>query len=166
MRCRPPGPKDASLSSAVPAHEAQLPASEVLARLHAEKLAICNELEEMADSLPQGLDPICCAAVSRRLEPLIRAVHSYEEKVLFPAYVRTSGNRVQAEELVARLKAEHIEDAEFAAELSECLRRIGEGGTPLNVDALGYMLRGFFASVRRHIANEREAMMPLSGLRI
>lgn len=166
MRCRPPGSEDALLSPVVPADEAQLPASEVLARLHAEKLVVCDELEEMADSLPQGFDPGRCVAMSLRLEPLVRSVHAYEERVLFPAYVKASGGTAQARELVARLKSEHIEDTEFAAELSENLRRIGEGSAPLNVEALGYMLRGFFASVRRHIAYEREAMMSLPDVEI
>lgn len=132
----------------------------ILSRLHSEKLALCNLLEEIADSLPRGLDQSKCVVASIRLEPLIRAVHTYEEDVLFPAYVRAQGNTPHALEMVARLKVEHIEDADFAAELAERLRRAAQGLDGLNVDALGYMLRGFFSGMRRHIANEREALAP------
>lgn len=134
-----------------------------LSRLHGEKLALCDLLEEIADSLPQGLDQSKCVVASIRLEPLICAVHAYEEDVLFPAFVRAQENAAHAVELVARLKAEHIEDADFAAELAERLRRVGQGLDGLNVDALGYMLRGFFSGMRRHIANEREALASLLG---
>ncbi|PSJ55062.1 hypothetical protein C7I85_26950 [Mesorhizobium soli] len=135
----------------------------MLSRLHAEKLALCDLLEAIADSLPQALNREQCLAASGKLEPLLREVHAYEEGVLFPAYIRAQGNAQPSVELVARLKAEHIEDADFAAELAEGLRRIGQGLDVLNVDALSYMLRGFFAALRRHIANEREAMAPLFG---
>ncbi len=155
--------EDALLPPVLYGGEGQLPISETLALLHGEKLAICDELEEIADSLPEGLDRDRCLSVSRRLEPLVQAVHVYEEQVLFPACLEAAGHAAHARELVARLKAEHIEDAEFAAELCEGLRRIGEGLAPLNVEALAYMLRGFFAGVRRHIATEREAMLSLSG---
>ncbi|MEP9372370.1 hemerythrin domain-containing protein [Mesorhizobium sp. KR1-2] len=129
-----------------------------LSRLHAEKLALCDLLEEIADSLPQALDRDQCLAASGKLEPLLREAHTYEEGMLFPAYVRAQGNTRSAVEIVARLKAEHIEDADFATELADGLRRLGEGAEAANVEAVGYMLRGFFAAMRRHIANEREAM--------
>lgn len=130
----------------------------IVSRLHTEKLALCDLLEEIADSLPQALDRDLCLAVSGRLEPLLRAAHAYEEEALFPAYIRAQGDARSAVELVARLKAEHIEDADFATELAEGLRRLGEGAEAANVEAVGYMLRGFFAVMRRHIANECEAM--------
>jgi iron-sulfur cluster repair protein YtfE (RIC family) len=137
----------------------------ILSRPHAEKLALCDLLEAIADSLPQALNREQCLAASGRLEPLLRQAHAYEEGVLFPAYIRAQGNAQPAVELVARLKTEHIEDADFAAELAEGLRRVGQGLDALNVDALAYMLRGFFAGLRRHIANEREAMAPLFGMK-
>jgi len=137
-----------------------LPA-DVMARLHAQKLALCDLLEEVADSLPQDLDHARCAEIAATLEPLMRAVHAYEEEVLFPAYVASQGATPQADELIARLKAEHIEDVDFATELAEGLSLVATGSDMPNADALGYMLRGFFSAVRRHVAGEREAMAPL-----
>lgn len=130
----------------------------IISRLHMEKLELCDLLEEIADSLPQALDRDQCLAASGKLEPLLREAHVYEEGVLFPAYIRAQGSARSAVEIVARLKAEHIEDSDFATELADGLRRLGEGGEAANVEAVGYMLRGFFAAMRRHIANEREAL--------
>lgn len=135
--------------------------ADVMSRLHAEKLGLCDLLEEVADSLPQDLDRARCAEIAAMLEPMMRAVHAYEEEVLFPAYVACQGGAPHADELIARLKAEHIEDVDFATELAEGLSRIAVGSDIPNADALGYMLRGFFSAVRRHVAGEREAMAPL-----
>ncbi|TIT74091.1 MAG: hemerythrin domain-containing protein, partial [Mesorhizobium sp.] len=62
---------------------------------------------------------------------------------------------------IQRLRAEHVEDECFADEITEILLAIGHGERVDNAEAIGFMLRGFFESLRRHIAFEREHVLPL-----
>jgi hypothetical protein len=64
---------------------------------------------------------------------------------------------------VERLRAEHIEDECFAGELTEALLVLGRDGSVDNPEALGFMLRGFFEAQRRHVAFEREHVLPEIG---
>ncbi|WP_306283116.1 hypothetical protein [Mesorhizobium sp. LMG17149] len=62
------------------------------------------------------------------------------------------------------MRAEHVEDECFAAEVTEILLAIGHGETIDNAEAIGFMLRGFFEGLRRHIAFEREHVLPMIGI--
>jgi hypothetical protein len=44
--------------------------------------------------------------------------------------------------------------------LTEILLEIGHGGAVENPEALGFMLRAFFETIRRHVAFEREHVIP------
>ncbi len=128
---------------------------------HDEVLRICAILEEIADSLPANVDRVKCMMIASELEPLVRGVHRFEEEALFPAYAELlrAGGRGQSS--VERLRAEHVEDECFAAELTETLLDLGRGGAASNPEAFGFMLRGFFESKRRHVAFEREHVLPM-----
>lgn len=63
-----------------------------------------------------------------------------------------------------RLRAEHVEDECFAGEVTEILLAIGHGETVENPEAIGFMLRGLFENLRRHIAFEREHVLPMIGI--
>jgi hypothetical protein len=60
-----------------------------------------------------------------------------------------------------RLRFEHCEDECFAEELTEALNALGTGNPDVNIEAIGYMLRGFFEAMRRHIAFESEMLLPI-----
>ncbi|MBB4954074.1 hemerythrin-like domain-containing protein [Agrobacterium vitis] len=131
---------------------------EWLQRAHTEQLALCAQLEDIADSLPANVDPQKCLYAARALNPLIKGVHNYEEKILFPWLENISDIQPALRETLNRLKFEHCEDACFAEELTDTLLRLGSGET-VNMEATGYMLRGFFEALRRHIAFEREHIL-------
>lgn len=131
---------------------------EWLQRAHAEQLALCDTLEEIADSLPANIDAEKCLDAAKSLNPLIKGVHSYEETVLFPWLESTTAIQPALRETLHRLKFEHCEDACFAEELTDTLMRLGRRER-VNMEATGYMLRGFFESLRRHIAFEREHIL-------
>lgn len=131
---------------------------EWLQRAHTEQLAICDMLEEIADSLPANIDTRKCLEAAKSLNPLIKGVHSYEETVLFPWLESSADIQPALRETLHRLKFEHCEDACFAEELTDTLIRLGRR-EPVNMEATGYMLRGFFESLRRHIAFEREHIL-------
>lgn len=42
--------------------------------------------------------------------------------------------------------------------------RDSAGDRPYNAEAIGFMLRGFFEGLRRHIAFEREHVLPMIGI--
>ena len=129
-----------------------------LRQTHEEQLALCGELEEIADSLPANINRQKCIYAAKALGPLIKGAHHYEESILFP-WLETGGSASQhVRETLDRLKFEHCEDECFAEELTDALLKLGSG-SPVNMEAVGYMLRGFFEGLRRHIAFEREYLL-------
>ncbi len=123
------------------------------------QMALCDLLEEIADSLPNRLDYATCLRASRLIGPLLRDAHAAEEAVLFPRIAATLG---PANAVVERLRLEHLEDESFAEEVQYELHQIGCRQPVLAPEATGYMLRGFFECLRRHVRQEREllACMP------
>lgn len=127
-----------------------------MARAHAQKLNLCDQLEAIADDLPSRVDRLQCLAVASSLVPLLHACHHFEEEVVFPAFAQSPGG----DKIVARLTAEHVEDECAAEDLSEALLAHGHGQPIENPEAFGYMLRALFESMRRHIAFERDHILP------
>lgn len=138
-----------------------LPAA-IMKRAHHEKLRLCERLEEIADTLPEHIDRMECLTIANALVPLLRSIHSYEEAVVFPAYEAALGQAGKAS-TTQRLRAEHAEDECFADEVTEILLAIGHGEAVENPEALGFMLRGLFETIRRHIAFENEHILPRIG---
>ncbi|ESY72917.1 hemerythrin domain-containing protein [Mesorhizobium sp. M1050] len=132
-------------------------------RAHQEKLQLCDALERIADTLPR-VDCLSCLAAANAIVPLLRNVHQYEETVIFPVYEAASTSSDANRASIRRLRAEHVEDECFAGEVTEILLAIGHGETVENAEAIGFMLRGFFEGLRRHIAFEREHVLPLIGV--
>lgn len=128
---------------------------------HAVKLEICNVLEAIADALPDAVNPGTCLWVAANLVPAIRDAQAFEEAVIYPAYERSAGPAEERRQSLRRLRAEHVEDEALAEELTEVLLGIGHGDEVDNPEALGFMLRTFFETTRRHIAFEREHVIPL-----
>lgn len=131
-----------------------------IGRAHREKLLLCDDLEQIADDLPFAVDRMACLRIASRLVPLLRECHRYEEEVVFPVFERDPALATSRARSVRRLKAEHVEDECAAQDLTEVLLAIGRGGTIDNAEALGFMLRAFFEALRRHIAFEREHVLP------
>jgi hemerythrin-like domain-containing protein len=129
-----------------------------LDRAHTEQLALCRELEEIADSLPASINRQKCIYAAKALGPLIKGIHHYEETVLFPQLQSNPDATEALGPTLERLKFEHCEDECFAEELTDALLKLGSG-EQVNMEAVGYMLRGFFEGIRRHIAFEREHLL-------
>ena len=123
---------------------------------HSIKLALCDELETVADSLPHDIDPQHCLYLARAICPMVARAHDLEESLLFPRLQGRAGLAT-----LERLRFEHYEDMCFAEEVRDALMSIGRGDPAPSFEAIGYMLRGFFEAVRRHVAFERELVVPL-----
>jgi hemerythrin-like domain-containing protein len=119
------------------------------------QMSLCDLLESIADSLPERLDRQQCLHVARLIAPLIRQAHLAEEQLLFP---QVATHHAEGAEVIERLRLEHVEDECFAEEVQYELLQMGKGQPVLAPEATGYMLRGFFEGVRRHIRHEQELL--------
>ena len=119
------------------------------------QLRLCRQLEDVADSLPARLDRQLCLHLSRLVGPVVRQAHAAEEKHLFPA---VKAGLAHGPAVVERLRLEHMEDECFAEEVQHELMRLGRGDPSVVPEATGYMLRGFFEGIRRHIHHEAELL--------
>lgn len=128
---------------------------------HEEQLALCQRLEEVADDLPALTDSQMCLHLSKKILPMIREAHDYEEKTLFPLLMASDELDAGLKSTLERLRYEHWEDESFADEISDGLFRFVTDRAHSNAETLAYMLRGFFEGLRRHIAFEREHILPL-----
>jgi len=135
---------------------------ETCASLWREQRKMCDALEQIADSLPDAIDRKVCLHAARVLPTLMTRAHRYEEDALFAALERPGLTPFNPHPTLNRLKLEHTGDECFAEELSEVLLSYAEGRPTHSAEATGYMLRGFFEALRRHIATEEELSTVLS----
>ncbi|WP_034815829.1 hemerythrin domain-containing protein [Ensifer sp. BR816] len=131
-----------------------------LAGAHKDQLALCDSLEAIADNLPD-IDREICAYAARMLGPLLRELHAGEEGLVFAWIERWHSADASLAAMLEQLKYEHCEDECYAEELTEMLARLGAADASVNAETAGYMLRGFFTNVRRHIVFERECLRGL-----
>lgn len=129
-----------------------------LAGAHKDQLALCDRLEAIADGLPDEVDREICAYAAKILAPMLREFHAHEEGVVFNWVEQRFGGDPSVRASLERLKYEHCEDECFAEELTEMLDRLGTADATVNAETAGYMLRGFFTSLRRHISFEQECL--------
>ncbi|MBN8994264.1 MAG: hemerythrin domain-containing protein [Rhizobiales bacterium] len=128
---------------------------------HAELARLCADLEKLADGLPDNVDSGTCDALAHRVPATVSEVLRGEEDLLFPYLTRRLPDMPDLATTLTRLKAEHHADLCYAEEVEEALADFAAGRPGLSTDAIGYMLRGFFDGQRRHIAAERQLLLPL-----
>ncbi|HEX7075223.1 MAG TPA: hemerythrin domain-containing protein [Hyphomicrobiaceae bacterium] len=127
------------------------------------KLELCSALEAIADGLPSLVDRNTCLRVAEALLPAFQMAHAFEEEAVYPTFSAEAFCSEERQKTLARLRVEHVEDEALAEEITERLLPIGYGSGVENPEALGFMLRTFFRSVRRHVAFEREYILPVVG---
>ena len=123
------------------------------------QLQICDALEEIADSLPASIDRQMCIVTAKCMCSLIRDAHRVEETMLFKRLAAHPERPAEFGATVERLKFEHFADECYAEDIAERLLLLGAGRVDVNMEATGYMLRGFFEALRRHIAFEQEHLL-------
>ncbi|WP_158625944.1 hemerythrin domain-containing protein [Arsenicitalea aurantiaca] len=127
-------------------------------------LALCDQLERIADRLPDGIDRQECLVLARALGPALYRIQTVEETLAFPVLAGWQSLEPEMAETLERLRFEHQSDLCYAEEIQDMLRAYGEGRPSPAPDAAGFMLRGFFEGIRRHVAFERQALLPLAAL--
>lgn len=129
---------------------------------HAAKLELCALLELIADGLPHTAE----ASLAGACVPVLRkglAAHLFlEECVLFPLMRRRRLGDAETEVVLQQLEQEHSSDEWFANEIAEELEGLCSVQQPRNPEMLGYMLRGFFVSVRRHVGWENATVLRIA----
>ncbi len=127
-------------------------------------LALCAHLEGFADALPDAIDRQECLIMSRALGPMVHRIQEFEEQQVFPVLLAWQAIKPEMTETIDRLKIEHQLDSCYAEDVQDMLRGLGEGRPTLSPDAAGFMLRGFFEAMRRHVAFEQQFLVPLLQL--
>ena len=127
---------------------------------------ICDCLEQIADGLPYGVDRQLCAKVATALRFELPLHHRDEECGLFPLVEQRALPGDNIHDILARLALEHATDESFSAELLESLDVLSRGAQLKNPEMVGYMLRSFFESYRRHIHWENAVVLPLARSRL
>ena len=129
---------------------------------HAKHGYLCDDLEQIADSLPDDVDKKLCQQVAMTLRFDLPLHHLDEENGLFPLLHAHSEEKPSINPILNRLSEEHAADESFAEELIEELDHLALTGKAKNAETLGYMLRGFFESYRRHIHWETDVLLPMA----
>lgn len=127
---------------------------------HAGHLALCNSMELIADSLPDKVDLAICGTVINGLAERVDKHHRFEERVLFPLLRRRAAFENRLLRSLDRLGEEHHIDEGHAEEVIDLLDAFRRGSINVSPDTAGYMLRGLFESMRRHIAFENDHILP------
>ena len=127
---------------------------------------LCDALERIADDLPDNVDKMLVAAVLPMLRVDLGVHIRDEEEGLFPLMCKRAQPGDNFKEIAEVLLLEHSADEGFADEIVDQLEVLREGRRPLNPDMLGYMLRGFFETQRRHLAWEDAVVLPLARARL
>lgn len=122
------------------------------------QFALCNALETLADSLPARVDTRAAVLLADRLHPTLRQCHRIEETTIFPV-LRIAGAHLYP--IVDRLRTEHFEDEDHACDVRDAIRSLAAVQTRGDAEEVGYMLRCLFVSLRRHLAFDRDYILPL-----
>ena len=120
--------------------------------------ALCVALEQLADSLPHRFDTYLGLSLARRVWPTLRRAHIFEERVIFPVLIAARGDLADT---LDRLHGEHLEDEDQAADLHDAIIALVADRSRRDAERIGYMLRGLFIGLGRHLAFEREHLLPL-----
>lgn len=139
---------------------------DLIERQHAGQESLCDALEEIADSLPGKIDAALLAKAVAGLSNDLPLLQRDMNEGLFPLLQAHCLPEDRLEDMLPRLQMEKTTDLSFAGEIIEALGAMA-GGAPLkNPNTLGYMLRGFFESYRRHLHWESTVILPIARKRL
>lgn len=132
----------------------------IIAEEHALQRELCDLLEAIADGLPAVIDRALAQVSVSILESTVPRHMRLEEDALFPLLRLRIAPDHALHSALACLEDEHDRDGATLLEVTDALRSVIEQGRAANPDMLGYLLRGFFESQRRHIAWEDQVVLP------
>jgi len=132
------------------------------ARLLRVQIELADELEHLADSLPDNFDQQRCRELAETIPSLFDVTLSLTQEFLHPTLLRRAQGQNFSPETVSRLKSERLMDQGYAIEVNGLLLKLAGRRDCCDMNAAGYLLRGFFENWRRACAFELEYVMPLA----
>jgi len=96
----------------------------------------------------------------------IMPVHEVEECIVLPVLLAGPTNSGISIQTLERLRSEHGMDRGYAGEIADLLSALSDGNCRADMNAVGYALRGFFESVRRHVHFDLEQIIPRAQCRL
>lgn len=139
---------------------------DIIAHEHMWQEKLCDALERIADDLPDNVDRTLVSAILPMLRDDLAVHFRDEDEGLFPLLQKRSLPDDNFDQILSVLMLEHAADEGFADEIVDHLEDLSRRVPPENPDMLGYMLRGFFETQRRHVAWENAVVMPLAYSRL
>lgn len=120
-------------------------------------MSSCDMLEAIADFLPCHLDKRFCDTMTDGLAPLLSTTHHLEEQLISAGLclIMSDQERRDAEE---QWRSERVSDLAGADEVVDVLLALKAGNCHLSWDAVRYLLRSFFCSIRKHVKTGRETI--------
>src|SRR5690606_28206877 len=103
-----------------------------------------------------------CLFLSRAIGPVLATAQKIGEAELFRDMACSAPERPALAATLEWLRVEHQVDLCYAEEVQDALRAYGEGFRRPSPEATGFMLRGFFEGLRRHVAFEAHLAAMLS----
>ncbi len=125
-------------------------------------LRLCDQLEAIADALPQSPGAAESARIAAQIEALVELpAELLEPRLAIPDPARDSGTTL-ADSLLAQVQAMRAARVGQAQDILDAL----DGDPSRQPDLLGYMLRCFFESCRHLIMIERLTLLAAGGTRL
>lgn len=78
--------------------------------------------------------------------------------MVFPLLLTAQGDLTP---ILRRLRAEHMEDVDHAGDVHDAIKLLVAHRAAANPETVGYMLRALFVATRRHVALERDFILPI-----
>ncbi len=123
---------------------------------------LCDLLEAIADALPDSVSPVCAKTAVDYLQSRFPGHIGMENQIVIPVLKRVKSVGPSLGRGIKQALQEHAADEDAAAELAEALTAFTGSREAGDANALGYMLRGFFEQLRRHIVWEETLLYPLA----
>lgn len=131
-----------------------------LTRLLHDQIQMSDQLEDIADGLPNSVYKSVCADLTVRLPNLMDLSWTINRDIVYPALLRHAPPSGLTKETVERLSNERLTDQGYVEDVCDLLACLAAGGQIHEVNAAGYLLRATFESTRRTAAFELEYVMP------
>lgn len=129
---------------------------------HALQMELCDVLEHLADGLPHDVDMSLARVAIAILRNGVPQHTAFEEELFFPLLRRRTEGDATFQLILDQLESEHECDESYTEEIAAELERLIETGNARNPEMLGYMLRGYFVSHRRHVEWENATVIPMA----
>ena len=111
---------------------------------------MCEGLELLADQLADHADQRLCSTLLQFLRDEL-PVHHRDEEAVFDLLRGREGDESIVRCWIEQAVLEHRRHIDYALELVEPLSHLAAEGRLKQIEALGYMLRCAFESMRRHL---------------